>query len=138
MVYSILKEVHTLNVWVATYLLYSDFADTIIIVQKNKTRYLINCLQAENFSCSQTMDLIFFFAKHSRNKKDRGNLIQHEDLFNAQEGKKNSAGPGILYYCKEMPAIVLATQCTLLKIVNGVKVIDHNVVPHPQNICFLI
>ena len=133
-----LKEVNSLNAQVVTHLPNSNFADTIIIVQKNKTRHLINCLQAENFACSYNMNFILFPAEHSRNKKDRGNLIQHKDLLGVQEGEKNAASPKILYYCKKMPAIVLTNQCTLLGIVNGVKVIIYGVVSHPQGICFLI
>lgn len=70
-----LEDINSLNAQVATHLPHSNFANTIIIVQKNKTRYLINCLQAENLAFSHNMDLIFFPAKHFRNKKDGGNLI---------------------------------------------------------------
>ncbi|WP_375449089.1 AAA family ATPase [uncultured Nostoc sp.] len=125
------EDVNSLNARVATHLPDSDFADTIIIVQKNKTRHLINRLQAENFARSHNIDLILFPTEHSRNKKDGGNLIQHEDLLGIQEGEGNAAGPGILYYCKGMPAIVLANQCTPLGIVNGARVIIYGVVPHP-------
>lgn len=71
-------------------------------------------------------------------KKMEVNLIQHEDLFGVQEDKGNAAGPGILYYCKGMPAMVLANQCTPLGIVNGARVTIYGVIPHPQGICFLI
>ena len=39
-----LKDVISLNGQLVTYLPNFDFADTIIIVQKDKTRHLINCL----------------------------------------------------------------------------------------------
>ena len=123
---------------VATHLLDSDFADTIIIVQKNKIRHLINRLQAENFARSHNMDLILFLAEHSRNKKDGGNLIQHEDLLSVQKDKGNATGPRILYYYKGMPVMVLANQCTLLGIVNGAKITIYDVVFHLQGIWFLI
>ena len=103
-----LEDVNILNAQVATYLSNSDFNDTVIVVQKNKTIYLINRLQAQNFALSQNLDLILFLAEHSRNKKDGGNLIQHKDLLGVQEGDGNATGPGILYYCKGIPAMVLA------------------------------
>lgn len=39
-----LKDVNTLNAQVAAHLSNTNFVNTIIIVQKNKTRHLINCL----------------------------------------------------------------------------------------------
>ena len=89
---------NSLNARVATHLPNSNFADTIIIVQKNKTKHLINCLQVENFALSYNMDLIFFPAKHSWNKKDKDNLGQYKDLLGVQKGEKNAVGPRILYY----------------------------------------
>ena len=47
-----LKVVNILNAQVAIHLSNSDFADTTILVQKNKTKHLINCLQAEHFALS--------------------------------------------------------------------------------------
>ena len=76
-----LKDVNILNTQVVTHLPNSDFGDSIIVMQKNHTRYLINCLQAKNFACSQNIDLILILAKYSWNKKDKGNLIQYKDLF---------------------------------------------------------
>lgn len=132
-----LDDIHVLNAQVATHLFNSDFNNTIIVVQKNRTRHLINCLQTQNFALSQNLDLILFLIEHSRNKKDGDNFIQHEDLLDIQEGDKNATGPDILYYCKGMPAIVLANQCTLLGIFNRTRVVLHNVVTYPKDICYL-
>ncbi len=66
-------------------------------------------------------------------KKDGGNLIQHEQLFEAQDGEGNCTGPGLLLYCRGMPACLLANQCTPLGIVNGVRAIVHGVVLHPNS-----
>ncbi len=90
-----LDNVNTLNARVVTYLFNSDFNDTVVVVQKNRTRYLINRLQAQNFALSQNLDLIFFLAEHFRNKKDGGNFIQHKDLLNIQKCDGNAIGPGI-------------------------------------------
>ncbi len=132
-----LDNVNTLNAQVATHLPNSDFNNTVIIVQKNRTRHLINRLQAQNFALSQNFDLILFPAEHSRIKKDGSNLIQYEDLLGIQEDDRNATGSGILHYCKEMPAMVLANQCTLLGIVNGARAILHGVIPYPEGIYYL-
>lgn len=133
-----LKDFNTLNIQVAAHLLHINFTDIIIVVQEDKTGHLINCLQAENFTCFQNIDLILFLAKHSQNKKYRNNLIQHKNIFNVQKDKKNIPSPGILYYCKKMPAIILANQYIPLEIVNRVKIIVHSIFPFSQGICFLI
>ncbi len=56
--------------------------------------------------------------------------MQNELLFEAQDGEGNCSGPGLLFYCKRMPANVLANQCTPLDIVNGAREIVQGVVPH--------
>ncbi len=127
-----LNNVNTLNAQVATHLPNSDFNDTIVVIQKNRTRHLINRLQAQNFALSQNLDLILFPTEHSRNKKDGSNLIQHEDLLGIQEGDGNATDPGILYYCKRMPAMVLVNQCIPLRIVNRARAILYGVDPHPE------
>ncbi len=132
-----LDDVNTLNARVATHLPNSDFNDTVVVVQKNRTRHLINRLQAQNFALSPNLDLILFPAEYFRNKKDGDNLIQHKDLFDVQEGDGNATGPSIFYYYKGMPAMVLANQCTPLRIVNGARAILPGVVPHPEGICYL-
>lgn len=59
-----LKDINILNAQVVLYFLNSNFINTVIIVQKNRTKYLINCLQALYFAFSQNLDLILFLAKH--------------------------------------------------------------------------
>ncbi len=107
--------------------------DTVIVVQRNKTCHLINCLQIEIFACVNNREIIIFPGKHYRMKKDSGNLIQHEQLFEAQDGEGNCTGPGLLLYCKGMPACLLANQCTFLDIVNGTRAIVHRVILHPNS-----
>ncbi len=65
--------------------------------------------------------------------KDGGNLIEHEQLFEAQDGEGNCTGPGLLLYCRGMPTYLLANQCTPLGIINGARAIIHGVVPHPNS-----
>lgn len=64
-------------------------------------------LTSWNFARSQNMDLILFSTKHSWNKKDKDNLIQYKKLLGVQEDEGKIASPGILYYYKRIPAIVL-------------------------------
>lgn len=62
-----LNNVNTLNAQVATHLPNFDFNNTVVVLQKNRTRYLIKCLQAQNFTLFQNLELILFSAKHSQN-----------------------------------------------------------------------
>lgn len=57
--------------------------NTIIIVQKNKTHHFINQLQIEKFARENNEDIIIFLVKYYITKKDGGNLIQQELLFEA-------------------------------------------------------
>lgn len=41
-------------------------------------------------------------------KKDGGKLVQHRVLFDAQDEGSNCTGPGLLFYCRGMPANLLA------------------------------
>lgn len=102
-----LNNINTLNTQIVTHLLISKFTNIINLVQKYKTRYLINHLEAINFTFVEKQNLIPFYAKHSRNKKDKGSLIYHENLFGIHEDERNAIGSDILYYCKEMPPIIL-------------------------------
>ncbi len=124
------RDVNALNRRLAMELPTSGALDTVIVVQKNKTRHLINRLQIEKFARANNRDIIIFPAEHYRTKKDGGNLIQHESLFEAQDGEGNCTGPGLLLYCRGMPACLLANQFTPLGIVNGARAIVHGVVPH--------
>lgn len=66
-------------------------------------------------------------------KKDSENLIQPKLLFEAQDGEENYTEPGLLFYCKRMPACLLVNQYTPLGIVNGARAIVHRIVPHIKN-----
>lgn len=74
-------DINTLNQRIVREVLTSDALDTVIVMQKNKTRYLINCLQIENFAHVNNRDIIIFLLKHYQTKKDSNNLIKDELLF---------------------------------------------------------
>ncbi len=82
--------------------------DTVIVIQRNKTPHLITCLQIEIFAHANNWEIIIFLGEHYRMKKDDNNLIQHEQLFEAQDGQGNCTGPGLLLYCRGMLAYLLA------------------------------
>ena len=127
-----IEDVYTLNRRVVTELPISESLDTVVVVQKNKTRHLINQLQIERFARANNRDILIFPAEHYRLKKNGGNLVRHKLLFDAQDGEGNCTGPGLLFYCMGMPANLLANQCIPLGIVNGVRAIAIGVVPNPE------
>lgn len=69
-----------LNGQVASFLLKFDFINTIVVIQKNNTKHLINCLEVQNSTLFENHNLIFFFIKHSQNKKDRNSLFLIQGL----------------------------------------------------------
>ena len=96
-----------LNEKVVTGLTLSDPLNNIVIVQQNKTRHLINCLQIERFARSVGHDIVIFPAQYSHTKRERGKIILQKDLFSIQDGNGGATGPGLLYYCKDMPVALL-------------------------------
>lgn len=128
-----LLNIHNVNILdkkVATNLSDSGSLDTVVVVQKNKTRHLVNRVQIEQFACTNNQTIVIFPTEHYRLKKDGGNLVWHELLFDTQNGERNCTDSGLLLYCKVMPANLLANEYTYLGIVNGVKAIIHGIVPH--------
>lgn len=123
-----LDNVNTLNIQVVIYVSNSDFNDTIVIVKKDRIIHLINRLQVQNFALSLNFDSFLFSIKFFRNKKDGGNFIQYEDLLNVQEDNGNATAPGILYYYKRIPTMVLVNECILLRIINRARTIFYGVI----------
>ncbi len=111
-------DVAMLNRKVVTALTLSDPLKNIVIVQRNKTRHLINRLQIERFARSVGHDIIIFPAQHSRTKREGRENVLHKDLFSIQDGDHGATGPGLLYYCKGMPVALLTNMCTALGMVN--------------------
>lgn len=73
--------------------------DTVVVVQKNKTRHLINWLQIQQFAHINNQDILIFLAKYYWIKKDNRNLIQNELFFETQDGKSNWIEPDLFFYC---------------------------------------
>lgn len=127
-----IHNINILNKRGATNLSDSGLLDTVVFLQKNITRHLVNRVQIKRFTYVNNQTIVIFPEEHYQLKKDGGNLARHELLFDAQDREGNCIGLGLLLYCKEMPANLLANQCTFLDIVNGASVIVHGVVPHPD------
>ena len=90
-------------------------------------------MQIEQFACANNQTIVIFRAEHYQLRNDGSNFVWHELLFDAQDREENCTDPGLLLYCKRIPANLLANQCTPLGIVNGARAIIHNVVPYPNS-----
>lgn len=74
-------DIKALNQRLAMEFLTSSALDTVIIVQKNKIYYFINCLQIKKFVYINNRDIFIFPEKHYQTKKDSSNIIQYKLLF---------------------------------------------------------
>lgn len=125
------------NKVVKEFLLY-DLLKNTIIVQKNKSKNMINRLQAKHFAHHTSRDFIIFLAYHSHNWKNRGRSIIHHDIIKIQEGAHGATSLGLLYYYKEMPNIVLTNICTLLEIINEATTIAYGFIPQPDSMLTIL
>lgn len=75
------RDIRDLNQRLAIELLILSTLNTVVIVQKNKTCYLVNRLQIEKFPQANNQDIIIFPIEYYKIKKDSDNLIQYELLF---------------------------------------------------------
>ncbi len=91
---------------------------------------MINRLQIKKLVCYTSRDLIIFLIHYAHNRKNGGKSIIDCDIIKIQDSKYGATSQGLLYYCKEIPYIVLANVYTLLGIVNKAIVIVYRVVSH--------
>lgn len=76
---------------------------------------------------------MIFPAQHSRTKREGGKAILQKDLFSIQDGDRGATGPGLLYYCKDMPVALLINMCTALGMVNGARSTAYGIVTWPDS-----
>lgn len=69
------QNVRTLNQRLAIELPILGALSIVVIVQKNKTCYFINCLQIEKFVLANNRDIIIFPVEYYRIKKDDDKLV---------------------------------------------------------------
>ncbi len=106
--------------------------EQVVIVQQNATQYTINRIQIKRFVKAHNRNVIFFPAEHSHTKKNGGQIVDDTDLLTVQDGERTCIGPGILYYCKGMPAYLLTNMNTQLGMVNGARILVSGVIPDLQ------
>jgi PIF1-like helicase/Helitron helicase-like domain at N-terminus len=109
---------------------------TTCIVRKNKLRHTINRIQIERFARSQGQKIFVFPARHTRRKKRKGQKVRDltiDELLELQDGSE-AKGPGLLFYTKNMPTVVLMNISTPLGIVNGAQGTSVGVVPDPNGL----
>ncbi len=117
-----------LNEKLVTDLTLSDLLNNIVIVQQNKTRYLINRLQIEKFAHFIDHDIVIFAAQHSRTRRERGKVILQKNLFFIQDEDRGATSPSLLYYYKNMPVALLTNICTGLGIVHSAWSIVYGII----------
>lgn len=83
--------------------------------------------------CLNKQNIIIFSVEHYQMCKDCDNLIQHELLFEGQNGEENYIRLGLLLYYREIPICLLTNQYTLLGIVDNARAIVHRVVSYLNN-----
>ena len=112
-------NVAVFNKKVATTMPIQDTLKNAVVMQRNVTRHTIKRLQVQCFAKANNRDIILFFAQHSRIKKDDAQIVDDTKLLTVQDGDGSCIGPGLLYYCREMPACLLTNLSTQLGMVNG-------------------
>lgn len=77
----ITKDLINLNSRIVIMLKVDDPINNIVIIQCNKMRYLINCLQIERYACFVGSDIIIFLVLHTYIPKASGKAILYKKLF---------------------------------------------------------
>lgn len=110
-----LADVLILDRKLMTGLTISDPLNNIVIVQNNKIKHIINCLQIERFVCFVGHNIIIFFAQHSRTRRKKRDAILQIYI---QDRDYRAISLSWLYYCKKMLLALLTNICTALDIIN--------------------
>ncbi len=121
-----------LNSKVAVTILILNLDEQVVIVQRNATRHIINQIQIKRFAKAHNRDVILFPTEHSCIKKDGGQIVDDTNLLTVQDGEGTCIGPGIMYYCKRMPACLLTNMNTQLDMVNGARTLVSGIIPDLQ------
>lgn len=91
-----------LNRKVVTVLTLNDLLKNIVIIQYNKIKHLINCLQIERFTYFIVYNIIIFLTQHSHTEKEERENICHKNLFSIYDRDNGAIGLSLLSYYKEM------------------------------------
>jgi hypothetical protein len=92
-----------------------------VIVKLNALRHPVNRIRIENFARRRSQKIYLFAAIHSRTKSTGPtNLrLQAHDLLLQPDHSAQIPFPGLLFYTRAMPTVMLTNACTPLGQVNG-------------------
>ena len=92
-----------------------------VIVKLNTIRHPMNRIRIENFARRRSQKIYLFAAVHSRTKSTGPtNLrLQAHDLLLQPDHSAQIPFPGLLFYTRDMPTVMLTNACTTLGQVNG-------------------
>jgi hypothetical protein len=92
-----------------------------VIVKLNALRHLVNRIRIENFARQRSQKIYLFAAVHSRTKSNGPtNLrLQAHDLLLQPDHSAQIPFPGLLFYTRDVPTVMLTNACTPLGQVNG-------------------
>ncbi len=121
------EDVNLPNSKIAKELLISNNLSSVVVVQSNAEKHLINCHQIYNFAKEKSQDVYIFPVSYTRSITRNENLVTSKKLFQVQDGGA-VAGPGLLYYTKGMPIAILSNVCILISLVNKARYISIGIV----------
>jgi len=99
----------------------ADSENATIIVKLNTIRHPMNRIRLESFARRKSQRIYVFAATHSRTKSTGPtNLrLQAHDLLLQPDRSAQIPFPGLLFYTRDMPTVMLTNACTPLGQVNG-------------------
>ena len=109
----IINNVTNLNSKISADFFLYDLLKNTVIIQRNKTRHMINWLELEQFAYQTGYDFIIFIAHYFYNRKNRNKLIIYCNFVKIPDGKHGAISLGLLYYYKRIFVIILVNFYTL-------------------------
>ena len=116
-----------LNSKIAKKLLMNNDLSSVVVIQSNTKKHLINCYQIYKFAKEKPQDVYIFSASHTRLKTRNRNLMTSKKLFQVQD-RSAITGPRLLYYTKGMLTIVFSNVYTPIDLVNRVRYISIGII----------
>jgi hypothetical protein len=114
------EDLCLLNNKVVTSLFKLEMEGATTVVKLNVLRHHINRVQMEHFARSRSQRIYIFPAQHSR-VASASSSLRIDDLLQQTDQGTKVPFQGLFFYTAEMPVIILANICTLLRQVNGTR-----------------
>ena len=121
------ENVNLLNSKVAEELPTNNDLSSVVVVQTNTKRHLINQYQIYVMAREKSQNVYIFPESHTRSKIRGGNLVSGKKLFQVQDGG-TVTGLGLLYYIEGIPTVVLSNVYTPLDLMNRARYQAVNIV----------